>query len=202
MPLPIGHSLSAYAIYDAVSKKERAFSWRVLLSFVFITNLPDFDFLPGYLIGNPNLYHRSFYSHSIGASLIAGAIFGSISSRIDGKSFWFNFCLFTGLYFLHVVLDVFSVDTSRPYGVPMFWPFSKNYIHSPVSIFMAIQKSSQSQSFLQSLFVRHNILAALWEFIVFLPVMVFIKFIKSKNRIFSTFFHKRQVRTKQVNDNT
>lgn len=194
MPLPVGHSLSAYAIYDAVNREGYVFSWRVLLLFALVTNLPDFDFIPGYFFGDPNLFHRHFMSHSLGAAVVAGLVFGFISSRVKGRSFLFNFCLFGGLYFSHVFLDVFSNDTSQPFGVPLLWPFSHAYFYSPVSIFKAVQKSAGNADFLRSLFVWHNIWAAVWEIIVFVPVIALVRLVKT-GTLFQ-FSHKRRMSLK------
>jgi len=193
MPLPIGHSLSAYVFHDALQTKTQPLSWRMLLLFVFVANLPDFDFLPGYFVGQPGLFHRHFLSHSLGAALVIGAFFGALSWLMTRKGFWCSFVLFASLYFSHVFLDLFSEDTSQPYGVPLFWPFFGEYICSPVSIFMSIEKSGDSHSFLQSVFVMHNLMAALWEFVVFVPIVATLKFVKARKRIMPGIFGKRQI---------
>ena len=75
-----------------------------------------------------------------------------------------NFHLFTILFVVlvsHTILDIFSVDTSSPYGVPLLWPLSQEYYISPVSLFPDVIRSEESTSaFIASLWNTHNLQAA------------------------------------------
>ena len=73
MPSPIAHSLTGYIIYRAASPVH-ARRWQHVVLHLFAANAPDLDFLPGFLIGDPDLYHHGV-SHSIGfAVLFASAL--------------------------------------------------------------------------------------------------------------------------------
>lgn len=186
MPLPIGHSLMGYAIHDTTSV-DRRFSWKTLLLFAFIANLPDLDFLPGLLVGEANLYHRHFLSHSLGAALVFGLLAGGFCHFVQKKNFATHFALFSLLYFSHVFLDYFSLDHSNPKGVPMFWPLTTEYFASPFPVFMSVMKSNESGRFFQSLFVAHNFEVAIWELLVFIPILTIIKLVKSRTVLLKFF---------------
>ncbi len=171
-----------YALYETALREREPFSWRTLLLLVMLANLPDIDFLPGLLAGNPNQYHHHYFSHSLPFALVVGAVLAGHVSIKKGKKFWPYFLLFAGVCFSHVILDYFSADTSEPLGVPMFWPLSNEYYYSPVLIFMSVNKSSSSATFFQSLLVMHNLWVALWEVVVFVPVLTIIKMVKMRKR--------------------
>jgi inner membrane protein len=183
MPLPIGHSLMGYAIHDTTSE-DKGFSWKSILLFVFVANLPDLDFIPGLLAGEANLYHRHFLSHSLGAALAFGVLAGAYCYFVRKKNFATNFALFSLVYFSHVFLDYFSMDHSAPHGVPMFWPLTTEYFASPFPVFMSVVKGNDSGRFFQSLFVAHNFQVALWEIVVFIPVITIMKLVKVLPRFF------------------
>ena len=182
MPSPLGHSLMGYALYETLPQENKSLPWRMLLLYAIVANLPDIDFLPGFLLGNPNKYHHSYFSHSLGFSIFIGGLLALYFSLKKSKNFFVYFLIFTSVCFSHVVLDFITLDTSMPKGVPMFWPLSSHYFYSPVSIFMSIHKLGSSKLFIQSLFVMQNIGVALWELIVFIPVLVIIKMAKKRKR--------------------
>lgn len=167
------------ALCEALPQKKFTLNWRKIALIAFVANLPDFDFFVGMLYGEPNRFHRHFLSHSLGAAVVVGLLIALVFARSAQESFWLNFVVYFGVCFSHVLLDYFSADTAVPYGVPMFWPFTSEYFMSPLPIFMSIKKVNDS-SFFQSLFVLHNILAALWELVICVPVLVATKMIKRR----------------------
>ncbi len=193
MPLPVGHSLMGYALSQTTPMRRDGSGWKTILLFVVVANLPDLDFALGFLNGTPNQYHRHFVSHSFGMSLLVGMLFGLYYKYVRGKTFWNYFCIFTTVYFSHVALDYLSVDTSQPFGVPMLWPFSETYFMSPMPVFLAVEKGGGNLAFLQSLFVMHNLMAAFWEFTIFLPLLTLIKVWQYRRRLF-TFLRDKSVR--------
>lgn len=180
MPLPFGHSLMGYALYKTMPQETRVISWRMFLLFVLLANLPDIDYLPGFLQGNPNKFHHHF-THSLGFTVMVGWILATYSYLKKRKRFLTYFLMFAGVCFSHVVLDFLTADYSQPYGVPLFLPFSNRYFISPITVFMSIDKSNSSNIFIQSLFVMHNFWAALWEIVVFIPVLSIIN-LRNKRR--------------------
>ena len=178
-----------YVLHDTLEKQtsllsvgNRVSSWKTLLLFVILANLPDLDFLPGFLLGEPNRFHHHYWSHSLGAAVVVGCLTALIFCGRDRGRFVWQMLLFSGIYFSHVALDTLSSDLKEPFGVPMFWPFSEAYIVSPVLIFMSIQKVDTSGGFIPSLLTAHNLWAAAWEFLVFAPVVSIMKLMQLRRR--------------------
>lgn len=192
MPLPVGHTLLGYAVHEGLllSDEKKRFSWRMILFFVFLANLADFDFLPGFLIGQPNLYHRHFWSHSIGGSVAVGFLFAILFYWKGWGRFGRCFVVFTMVYFSHVALDFWGVDTLDPVGVPMFWPINSEYIMAPFSLFMSVHKSGESGNFIQSLLVPHNFIAAGREALVVLPMLAIVKIVQVRKQIIARLVQK------------
>lgn len=171
-----------YAMYETLPREQRSFfsNWRMIALFVVVANLPDLDFLPGFLVGDPNRYHHLYLSHSLGFAVFVGAIFGLYFFVKHKRRFWPGFLIFTGVCFSHMVLDVFTLDTGEPFGLPMFWPLTHDYFYSPISIFMSVNKEGSNIEFIESVFVFGNLWVVLWEIAVVLPIVLLIKLIKSR----------------------
>ncbi len=189
MPSPVAHSLAGIALAEtednALTRRSRTVFYALA---VFFALFPDLDFIPGYLKGNPNLYHHGI-SHSLGFGLAVAFLFGWTFSKYLGsyrKGMLFVFVL----YLSHLFLDYLTVDTRLPIGEPLFWPVSRRYVISPLLIFSDVQKSSQSGTFLRSLFVRHNLLGMAQEFLILLPFALLPQFLKSTGKFYWRKFIK------------
>ena len=139
----------------------------MMITGIVVANLADIDFLPGFFVGNPNRFHHGG-SHSIAAAVLVGACLAFLPAFRKlgyGRAFLFFF----GLYGSHILLDFFSVDTSPPRGLPIFWPISDQYFISGFSIFSDVHKDSNSATFIQSLFVRHNFWTIAREILILAP---------------------------------
>jgi len=150
-----------------LKKSGKAF-WLSLAGIGILANLPDVDFLFGFVAGSPNLYHRG-WTHSLGFVLIvmAGAAVFSffLQKRID-----FRWIRISGLLvFFHLILDLLTMDRSAPYGIQFFWPLSRHYVISPLVVFRDVEKSAAAATFITSLFSRHNGLTVLSEIVIFAP---------------------------------
>jgi membrane-bound metal-dependent hydrolase YbcI (DUF457 family) len=144
---------------------------RLVLAFVLLANLPDFDFLPGWLVGQPNLFHRGA-SHSLFTALLVGLVIG-IGARATG---WERFLpaatLGFALYASHVLLDLFSVDYSVPRGFEVLWPLSGEHYLTDVGLFMNIEHSPFMEEFFASLLSEENLKAVVNEVVIFLPAVL------------------------------
>lgn len=180
MPTPIGHSLAGYAIYASLKGRTRQ-NWRLLTLSILIANLADIDYLFGFIVGNPNLYHHTL-THSLTFAIISGAILGTFFALKSQERVLKYFLIFVGLYLSHLLLDYLTLDTSPPYGEQLFWPFTKKYFISPVYIFTDIHKASTNKLFFVSLFAVHNLWAVIRECIVLLPVILISKY-KNQRKI-------------------
>jgi membrane-bound metal-dependent hydrolase YbcI (DUF457 family) len=75
-----------------------------------------------------------------------------------------NFMIFFSLYFSHVLLDYFSMDTSVPFGVPLFWPMSDEYYMAAFAFLPDIHRPvSSGMKFITGVLSLHNLSAATVE---------------------------------------
>jgi membrane-bound metal-dependent hydrolase YbcI (DUF457 family) len=161
MPLPIGHALTGIAFFETRPGLFFKNKWADVLFFIFLANLPDADFLPGLILGFPNLYHHGIF-HSLGAALAVAIAMGWIFYQ-KKQHFWRFSALVFLVFFSHRLLDFFTRDFTAPYGMPLFWPLSKNYYIAAHPFFINITRSALSANFFSSLFSSHNLKAALLE---------------------------------------
>lgn len=172
MPMPIAHAATGVAVYLALKgdkhPRKPEGRWLLLAVCLLLALLPDADFLPGMLLGEPNRFHQGA-SHSLIVCAAMGALaFWGLdryaTSRLDGISRLRLFVICVLAVLSHPVLDYFALDTKAPYGVPLFWPLDQGHYISPWPLFLNIQRSGDStMEFLASLASWHNLSAALRE---------------------------------------
>jgi inner membrane protein len=190
MPSPVGHSLTGYLICCGTSQDASRLELRTLFLFCVCSILPDLDFIPGFLMGEPNRFHHGI-SHSLGFALGFGLLMSCILFFMKDQRVLRNFVIFFTLYFSHVLLDSLCEDSSPPYGVPALWPITGHYYISPISVFLDIQRDQVSGTFIRSLFSFHNFLAILIEIVIFLPLVVIVSLFKiNRVRIVGKVFHE------------
>ncbi len=118
MPSPIGHTLAGCAVALAVMPSQMLQAWEAWALCFICANLPDVDFIPGLLTGDPRTFHRG-PSHSVMAALVATCLGGALLtwSAVPWQ-------IGAGLIFLaygsHVALDCFTPGR----GVLLGWPLS------------------------------------------------------------------------------
>lgn len=176
MPLPVAHSLAGYIFYEIKPFLFFKNGWKNFLFIMILANLPDIDFLPGLIIGNPNQFHHGI-SHSLGMAVFSGLILGWFFSRKNGN-FWKYFIFTTLIYYSHVFLDFLTEDYRKPFGVLLFWPFNSIYYTSSIPLFLKTIRSNTSSTFFQSLFHPENFHAIIRECMVMGSVIVFYKLMK------------------------
>lgn len=118
MPSPIGHTLAGCAVALALIPPGIPQAWEAWACCLISANLPDADFIPGLLTGNPRAFHRG-PSHTIMAAFIVAA---------TGASLWtwsaMPWLVRAGLIFVayasHVGLDSFTPGRALMLG----WPLS------------------------------------------------------------------------------
>lgn len=155
MATPVGHALCGIAVGSLVAGKRPFLSpgWDLLL-FAALAMAPDFDFLPGLLIGQLEAFHHGL-SHSLGAALLAG-VMGALAGWRWGSPWRWG--LTVGLvYFAQVALDWVTIDTSFPYGVPLWWPLSPDYTLGP-GLLSDVRRSPFGWGI-----IWHDLKAAGWE---------------------------------------
>jgi len=182
MPSPVGHSLMGYIIFRATKRPVEGHRWPPIVLYLFSANTPDLDFIPGFLVGDPHRYHHGI-SHSIGFAVLFALTFSFSLFLRKPDSFKRNFVIFFSLYFSHIVLDYFSIDTSLPYGVPFFWPLSNTYYIAPFAFLPDIRRALSSSEFIPSLFSLHNLWAASVEFLLLFPMLLLVRVWRKRARV-------------------
>jgi membrane-bound metal-dependent hydrolase YbcI (DUF457 family) len=144
--------------------------------FACLANIPDMDFIPGILVGQPDLYHHG-PSHSLIVALIVAYITYAMTSRyyyeLENKRFLVALLIASTS---HTLLDYFSKDTGQPYGVPFLWPFDQTYYISTASLFSDVERSSEpGMAFILSLFNSHNLIGIAGEalFVIMIVSTIF-----------------------------
>jgi inner membrane protein len=142
MPSPISHTAMGYVVYKVFNnrietsrKTSNVFS-SLFIIVVVLSLLPDFDAIPGILVGNLKRFHNN-ESHSLFVAVgiaILGAIFMRWSKR---ENFRYWFLLIFSCVGLHIVMDYFTYGR----GVMAFWPLSSERFISPVLLFYGLHWS-------------------------------------------------------------
>lgn len=142
MALPVAHAAAGYLVHRVgrgvlAEDHSSLGGWRRAVVFMTIGNLPDMDFLVGFVIGRPGLLHRGL-SHTV----LAAAVFAVAAAAFVHWRWRERFgpaaLLFGAAYLSHLLLDFFTIDTRPPAGGQFLWPFCSAYFMSPVTIFTEI----------------------------------------------------------------
>jgi hypothetical protein len=130
MPSPIGHILGGAALYLAGATPQNRSNATLAVTLAG-SIVPDFDFLPGILIGHPAAFHHGV-SHSLAFALLFGAIVFVCFRYYGQKKIATRAALLGGLaYAFHIALDALSAYQA----VPMMWPLSNVKFGIDLSIF-------------------------------------------------------------------
>jgi membrane-bound metal-dependent hydrolase YbcI (DUF457 family) len=178
MPSPVGHLLSGISVYTILKPARPNRKW-IFFAALFMAVMPDFDFVFGFFAGNPNRYHHHF-THSIFFITVMSFFVALFFSKNSRMSLFADFVLLTAAGSSHLLLDMLAVDTTAPFGMPLFWPLSEKYIILPVSIFSNIQRASHSGRFLSSLFNLHNLVAIGKEVLILGSITLFWLYFKKR----------------------
>jgi inner membrane protein len=170
VPSPAGHTLIGLCGFlmtqrNVIPQKQL---W-LLGGCVLLSLLPDFDVVPGLLLGDPRLFHRQG-SHSVTAAVLVGLLIGCLARwcRLNGR--WWG--IWGGsLYLSHVILDTFVDDPSPPFGVQLLWPFSNDYFISSVTPLPRFDYFDPDVGFIQTMLSVHNLMAMIQEITVLAPFL-------------------------------
>lgn len=170
MPLPVGHTLAGYGGYVLLNhtpwpqwQKFRERFWGSIL----LANLPDIDFLPGIVMGQPTLFHRQA-THSLTLAILVGLVGYWLAPRLRLRRA--TAVLWTaGLYMSHILLDMLVADKTPPGGVQVLWPLSQNYWISPFTPFPGLDSLDSNASLLRSLVSGQCLFVVLCEAALLAP---------------------------------
>ncbi|RPI28087.1 MAG: metal-dependent hydrolase [Acidobacteria bacterium] len=174
MATPVGHGLAGLSLLWLAG---RFFSglrpMRLAWLAIFFALLPDFDFLPGLLIGKPAAFHHGI-SHSLGFGLLASLI-GSLSARRSTRRpTGVIFLLLFFCYSSHLLLDYFGNDARPPYGIPVFWPVTSELYLSPIPLFPGVRHVRHTDGhvyeWVRGVFSWHNVWGIAVETLLLLPI--------------------------------
>jgi inner membrane protein len=144
--------------------------------------MPDLDFLPGLILGQPALYHQGI-SHSIGFAIGVGLSM-AWTCCFRGQSFLLVWGLFSLAYCSHLILDLFGPDLRPPYGIPLLWPISNHYYLASVSVFLGVRHadvtSATNTEWLSAILDVHNLTAIAFEVGIVLPLILVVRLIKTR----------------------
>jgi LexA-binding, inner membrane-associated putative hydrolase len=169
VPSPIGHALGGLAAGWLVAAPEPTRRGRVIQAAILagVAVAPDLDLLVG---------RHSGETHSLGAALIAGAVAAWMRWPV-ARARWQIFFAVCVAWASHPLLDVFGQDTSAPYGVMVFWPFSHAYVYTNLGWFLPIYRRWWLPGF-----VAHNLTAAFWELVILAPITAVVWWIGRRAR--------------------
>ena len=137
MALPIAHATAGYLVHRLDRRRTGFAGWQRALAFMAIANLPDADFLVGFVVGQPGAFHRGV-SHTLLAALVFGAALGTLA-RWRLRDRWLPASLvFACVYGSHLLLDALTIDERGPAGAQFFWPLSEAYYIAPFTFFTEI----------------------------------------------------------------
>jgi membrane-bound metal-dependent hydrolase YbcI (DUF457 family) len=165
MPSPIGHALAGWSagwlIAPPPGPEVSRQWWARAALFAGAGMAADLDLLVG--------AHRG-PSHSVGAAaMVAGLVLvAGLRWRDSGGQVGFALAV-AAAYATHPLLDWLGADTSPPLGVMAFWPFSREYVQSPVEVFLAISRRYSPKTFW-----RQNLHAVARELFILLPVLALV----------------------------
>ncbi|MGH8056951.1 MAG: metal-dependent hydrolase [Candidatus Entotheonellia bacterium] len=173
MPFPVGHTLAGCAVALAVIPSDTPYSWGAWALCLASANLPDLDFVPGFIANKPMAYHRG-PSHSPVAGVFAALLGASLLT-------WTSLPWLTGAaliflaYLSHVGLDYFTAGG----GVLFGWPFTYRAWRAHRSLFPRVTLGRTRQSFCLSLATRRVLWASLTEALLLGPGVALFAFARS-----------------------
>jgi hypothetical protein len=180
MPSPVGHILSGAALYLAgTSPQHRS---NVTLGVTLMGSiLPDFDFLPGILTGDPAAFHHGV-SHSLAFAVLFGVLLFVLLRCCRQKTIATRAALLGTLaYGFHVALDALSADQA----VPIIWPLSNVKFGIDLNVFGVFHHDRLKQG-IRSV-VRWDNLPAVTRELAVLGIPVLLLFLWRERRVKATY---------------
>lgn len=137
MALPIAHATAGWLLHRLDGRRTSFRGWPRALTYMAIGNLPDADFLIGFVTGQPGHYHRGFSHTLLAAAVFGAAVGGLLAWRIRDR--WLSAtAMLATVYASHLALDWLTIDQRGPAGAQFLWPFSDAYYIAPVTLFTEI----------------------------------------------------------------
>jgi len=154
MPSPVGHGLASLIVGAPVRR-----GW---LALALVGMAPDLDLLWG---------RHGMETHSVGAAIIAGLVALLITRNRRAA------VIVALVWVAHPLLDTLGEDSSPPYGVMLFWPFSRAHFIAPFHVFDSIYRAYWKFDFW-----THNAVAAIKEILILGPLTALAWWWRQRNR--------------------
>jgi membrane-bound metal-dependent hydrolase YbcI (DUF457 family) len=185
MATPVGHSLLGVTCALFLRKKpSHSQAIPLYLLAIFAANFPDFDFLPGLLVGNINQFHQG-PSHSLFAALLFGGACMFLYNSLKISAWSLALLGFTA-YTSHLLLDMLCHDSRAPFGIPLLWPIYNEHLISPVTLFSGVRHGVPGDSFmvfLSNVFSLTNLKTVAIESGAVLPLLLLAHYVANKSRV-------------------
>ena len=188
MASPVGHSLIGLTVAHLTGRRLPVATWGWFWFVLLAANAADLDFLPGLLLGDMNRFHHQA-SHSLGAAVIFGIVVAAFARRFSDSARAWGLSG-SAIYISHLLGDLIAADYGAPYGIPLWWPFSMEYVISPLPVFASIHHGDPSEAtrhVLAQIFSTHNLRAIGREILLIAPLL-----------LGAWYFHRRTVNTRSV----
>lgn len=172
MSSTVGHALCGIAcLLAARAASPPAAStfagWYWLPAFALLANVPDLDFLAGFVLYRDFHRFHSGPSHSLLFAVCAAAL---VSLALGSRRCWLAFPWIAAALVSHVLIDLFTgpvLGWQVSYGVPLWWPFDGARVRMPLTTFFGVEHST-----LNDLLSWHNVKAMVTEIATFAPLVV------------------------------
>ena len=180
MASTVGHALCGISCLLGVSGANPGrpipLTLRSAALFMLLANLPDIDFLVGYIVAqDPNAFHQG-PTHSLLFAMVAGLLAGFAWRKQLGLRL--ASVAFTAAVLSHDVVDILTgpiLGFVRSPGLALLWPFSTEKISAPFTLFPGILHLTFGE-----LVSWHNMTAIAFELAVFIPIIVLLYKWKAK----------------------
>ncbi len=173
MTSPVGHGIAGLAGALLVPADSTRARLCLVALFVVSANAADFDFIPGILINDFNVFHRG-PTHSIIFAFVWAALVWLVARRFSTRPVLL--ATLAGLFYgSHLLLDYFGSDTRAPFGIPLFWPFSDDYHVHGSAFFGGIRHGVPGDSLstvVAEVFSVHNFKALGLEILATAPIVL------------------------------
>src|SRR5262245_59127973 len=183
MASPLGHALAGLAIGRIPDSEHAGSAHWLVPACALLAIAPDLDFVPGWIAGQPALYHQGV-SHSFFVGALTAAAAALLIAR--GSGVWRCFAWLFAAYVSHLAIDWLAGDTRPPIGMPLFWPFSDATFISPVPILPGISHSPHGvegrAAWLASLLDGYNLRALGVELLVCAPLLAVVEWRRRRAR--------------------
>ena len=181
MPSAIGHALAGVAAAWTADLVPGRRDWRATASAswyrragdgltvlcALLGALPDADLL--------FRVHRTM-SHSVGILLLVTGIAAAVTGWVARRPVARVALMCGGAYATHLLLDWLGADSSPPYGLQVFWPFSGIWLASGWDVFRDLTR----RQVLTAASMRVNLLAVAQELAILGPVLVALWLVRAK----------------------